>query len=151
MKIPKTLYRDFRRYHSANQQRKAIQCQHRPKGRRNADYLLSVIFTTAGSQSNTHLTGALMDLPEVTRAVAIELNAIDLLELHVSILAHYELFTMKMKSAIMDPQIFDLARRLESAMFQTGDLEHKMIQVMIEGRARVEAENLEKIARNPPA
>jgi len=80
-----------------------------------------------------------------TKAVSIELNALDLFTLHCGLMDLYPMFTHHDEKATIDPRLFDLARRLETAMLSTGDIERPIIQNMITGRANTESENLSRI------
>lgn len=85
-----------------------------------------------------------MKTVKVTQGVSLELNANDLLVLHAGLIELVDAFHTRPASGPVPAQLFDLFRRLESAMFATTDVNRATIQDAITTRAELETENIER-------
>lgn len=86
-----------------------------------------------------------MERLPVTNAVRLELNANDLSVLHSGLVELVDSFHTRPASGPVPADLFDLFRRLETAMAATDDVPRAMLQDAITTRATLETENLARM------
>ena len=91
-----------------------------------------------------------MDQASKAQPVSIELSAKDLLMLHTALLAEFELMKgvelyYHHGNGTVHPHLYDLARRIESAITRTGEVPTDRIKELTTERAESEQDNIQAI------